>query len=76
MMSVHWIFIVVIVWTGAWPDTVTAEVVSGAEIRFLLDEEASLRQSLESRVVALKQRASNLQNTFGKMFIFFWFGES
>lgn len=43
-----------------------AVTVSGTEIRFLLDEETTLRQKLESRVQALKQRAAHMNSTISE----------
>lgn len=40
--------------------------ISATEIRFLIDEEASLRQQLESRIQRLRQRASVLNSTIRK----------
>lgn len=37
-----------------------------AQIRFLLDEEKTLRQKLETRVQKLRQQAANLNNAIGK----------
>lgn len=65
MKLTHWVLILIF-GSEIWPEVVTVETLTSAEIRFLLDEEASLRQRLESRVQGLRQRARTLRDSQGK----------
>lgn len=47
-------------------DVIGQDSISATEIRFLIDEEASLRQELESRIQRLRQRARDLNSSIRK----------
>lgn len=59
--------LVLILWQTFYFASAAAPASIATEIRFLLDEQAGLRQKLESRMQDLKQRAASLNNAISKL---------
>lgn len=55
-----------IMYTTLAPEATRAEGISGADVQYLIEEEASLRQQLQERVRGLRLRTQNLANTIGR----------